>query len=60
MIYVDFPNADGGFDEIESFKTKRAAIAWLREIWGEHAIDDNGNLCLISGNDEKGETANDQ
>jgi predicted ATP-grasp superfamily ATP-dependent carboligase len=53
MIYVDYPSYEGDeFIPIEQFKTKRAAIAFLRELWGEHNVTDDGYLLVVTGEDE--------
>ena len=52
MIYLDYPSFDCTWTNIRNFKTRAEAVAWLREMWGEHAIKDDGSVILISGTDE--------
>lgn len=51
MVYVDFPICDkseGRWEEIRTFDTKDEAIKWLKHVLGEHAVDDDGRVCLIT------------
>lgn len=50
MVYVDLPTfgISGGWENLTKFETKEEAIKWLREEWGEHAVDDEGRVCLVN------------
>ena len=53
-VYVDIPTVeyigpDGAFKHVQSFKTRREAIAFCQEHFG---ADEEGRVSLVSGEDD--------
>jgi hypothetical protein len=42
---VSVPLADGCWDDLSTFPTREAALAFVREVFG---ADDQGRVCLIT------------
>lgn len=60
MIYIDYPTVDNNWLCIKHCKTKAEAIAWLRDIWGEETVTDEGFVNLLSGNEEESDDGEQQ
>lgn len=52
MIYVDVPvfgvAEQARWENVGVFASKEEAVAWLRKVLGEHAVDDKGRICLLT------------
>jgi hypothetical protein len=49
--YIDFPvfNRTGGhWENVGAAATKAEAIAWIKGVLGDHAVDSEGRICLLT------------
>ena len=51
--FVDFPklrspSGEVTWENVAHFETRAAAVQWLKDKLGAHAIDDDGRVSLIS------------
>lgn len=56
-VYVDLPvivsgahlpAPHGEWRNVETCESKEEAVAWLRALFGDHAVDEDGKVCLLT------------
>ena len=55
MIYLDLPKNSETWESIQEFNTRKEAIQFMKETWGESCCSENGELIVLTGTDEKKE-----